>query len=77
MDQQHVDTLVTTACLLHNIIIDKEGVMDANNLQNSVSVTSRSAVKRSQLRGLKNDNRASQEAHRIRDIFKTYFKYHY
>ncbi|XP_059148001.1 putative nuclease HARBI1 isoform X2 [Physella acuta] len=78
MDQQHVDTLVTTACLLHNIIIDKEGVMDANMLPNSVSVTksSRSSVTRSQCR-LKNYNRASQEAHKIRDIFKTYFKYHY
>lgn len=70
VDPEHVDKLVITACLLHNIIIDKEGIKESTlqkiNTSNTVEDVENS-------RGPKRYNRAGREAYNVRERFKTYF----
>lgn len=68
VDPCHVDTLVKTVCLLHNIVIDKDGINESVSL--NVDTTEHSFDSTS----LRRFNRSSRRAYEIRDIFKQYFK---
>jgi hypothetical protein len=58
-----VDKLVLTACLLHNLIIDKEGI-DETAVQKISSNTAKGGA--SVIRGPRRYNRATREAYNIR-----------
>jgi len=68
---EHVNTLVSAACLLHNLIIDKEGTDEAT-LQ-KIKSSDTAEVEASVIRGPRRYNRATQEAYNIRERFKMYF----
>jgi hypothetical protein len=67
-----VDKLVLTACLLHNLIIDKEGIDEAAVQQITSSNTAEGGA--SVIRGPRRYNRWTREAYNIRERFKVYFK---
>nr|CAI5829782.1 unnamed protein product [Callosobruchus analis] len=71
VEPHHVDKLVLTACLLHNILIDKEG-LDEGVLQ---KIDSKNIVDnaRSTVTGPRCYNRAGRDAYYIRDQFKIFF----
>lgn len=71
VESHHVDKLVLTACLLHNILVDKEGI-DESTLQKISTENTRNDVK-STNRGQRHFNRAGRDAYYIRDQFKLYF----
>lgn len=64
----HVDTIVKCVCLLHNIIIDKEGIHD---IASEISTNEKSLYNGN--RGVRRFNRSTREAYEIRDKFKQYF----
>jgi hypothetical protein len=68
---EHVDKLVLAACLLHNLIIDKEGIDEAT-LQ-KIKFSDTAEVGTSAVRGPRSYNRATREAYNIRERFKIYF----
>ncbi|XP_059147843.1 uncharacterized protein LOC131953030 [Physella acuta] len=69
VDPKHIDKLVTAVCLLHNIIIDKEGINETmmHNINLEIVTSAAECVKS------KRYNRAGREAYNIRDQFKAYF----
>ena len=68
---EHVDKLVSAACLLHNLTIDKEGIDEATLQEIKSSDTAN--VGASAIRGPRRYNRATREAYNIRERFKIYF----
>lgn len=68
---EHVDKLVKTTCLLHNIIIDKEGIDEAT--WQDIKTSNTEDGTRSTIRGPRCYNRAAQRAYNIRERFKAYF----
>ena len=66
VNPEHVDTIIITVCLLHNIIIGKEGVHE------TVSMTQITAEGHSNVRSSRRYNRAKQNACSIRDRFMQY-----
>lgn len=66
LEPNHVDSVVKCACILHNIIIDKEGVDESvlTNLQEKLLANTHP---------VRNHNRSTREAYIIRDKFKDYF----
>ena len=68
---EHVDTLVSAVCLLHNLIIDKEGTDDAT-LQ-KIKSSDTTAVGASAIRRPSRYNRATWEVYNSRERFKIYF----
>ena len=68
---EHVDKLVLTACLLHNLIIDKEGIDEVAVQKITSSNTAEGGA--SVIRGPRRYNRATREAYNIRERFKVYF----
>jgi len=68
---EHVDKLVLAACLLHTLIIDKEGIDEAT-LQ-KIKSSDTAEVGASAVRGPRSYNRATREAYNIRERFKIYF----
>nr|CAH7740880.1 unnamed protein product [Callosobruchus chinensis] len=71
VEPHHVDKLVLTACLLHNILIDKEG-LDEGVLQ-KIDSTNIVENARSTVAGPRCNNRAGRDAYYIRDQFKIFF----
>nr|CAH7735675.1 unnamed protein product [Callosobruchus chinensis] len=71
VEPHHVDKLVLTACLLHNILIDKEG-LDEGVLQ-KIDSTNIVENARSTVTGPRCYNRAGRDAYYIRDQFKIFF----
>nr|CAH7763577.1 unnamed protein product [Callosobruchus chinensis] len=72
VEPHHVDKLVLTACLLHNILIDKEG-LDKGVLQ-KIDSTNIVENARSTVTGPRCYNRAGRDAYyNIRDQFKIFF----
>lgn len=69
VDPHHADKIVKTACLLHNIIIDKEGLDEAVFTESSIN---HQIVFNGNM-NLRRYNRARQQAYDIRDKFKQYF----
>jgi hypothetical protein len=67
-----VDKLLLTACLLHNLIIDKEGIEKATVQKITFSNTAEGGA--SVIRGPRRYNRATREGYNIRERFKVYFK---
>ena len=70
-EPEHVDKLVLAACLLHNLILDKEGIVEATLLKiksSDIAEVGASAVRRQ-----RRYNRATREAYNIRERFKIYF----
>lgn len=74
IDPNHVDTIVKSICLIHNIIINQEGVVVVDetlisqmneNLTNPDQDTNQHTARC--------NNRSKQEAYIIRDKFKEYF----
>lgn len=65
-----VDIVVKCASLLHNIVIDRQGIPD---ITISEINTSNKGDVNIQNRGLRRFNRATREAYEIRDTFKQYF----
>lgn len=63
----HVDTIVKCVCLLHNIVIDKEGITDLSFPE--VNIENESTTKR----GVRCFNRSRRAAYEIRDAFTQYF----
>ena len=63
--------IVLTACLLHNLIIDKEGTDEAA-VQKITSLNTAEGGA-SAIRGPRRYNRATREAYKIRERFKVYF----
>jgi len=68
---EHVDRLVLTACLLHNLIIDKDGIDKATVQKITTSNTAEGGA--SIIRGPRRYNRATREAYNICERFKVYF----
>jgi len=68
---EHVDILVSAACLLHSLIIDKEGIDEATLQKIKSSDTVEDGA--SAIRGPWRYNRATQEAYNIHERFKIYF----
>ena len=68
---EHADKLVSAACLLHRLIIDKEAIVEATLRKIKSSDTAE--VGASKVRGPRRYNRATREAYNIRERFKTYF----
>lgn len=69
MKPKHVDIVIKTICLLHNIIIDKESV-DGTLLEQvrrgpTINSETHSVSRR--------NNRSRTQAYLIRDTFKDYF----
>nr|CAH7740484.1 unnamed protein product [Callosobruchus chinensis] len=71
VEPHHVDKLVLTACLLHNILIDKEE-LDEGVLQ-KIDSTNIVENARSTVTGPRCYNRAGRDAYYIRDQFKIFF----
>ena len=71
VSSEHVDKLVSAACLLHNLFIDKEGI-DEVTLQ-KIQSSDTAEVRASAIRGPRRYNRATREAYSIRERFKIYF----
>ena len=75
LDPSHIDTVVKCVCLLHNIVIDREGIsesvlLDINaTIQNNVYANSDS----DRTNFTRRFNRSSRRAYEIRDAFKQYF----
>jgi hypothetical protein len=67
---EHVDKLVLTACLLHILIVDKEGTDEATVQKITSSNTAEGGA--SVIRGPRRYNRATREAYNIRERFKVY-----
>jgi 2-phosphoglycerate kinase len=67
VNPEHVDTIIRTVCLLHNIIIDKEAVNE------TVAMTQITPEDNSNVRSSRRYNRAKQNACSIRDRFMQYF----
>jgi len=67
VNPEHFDAVIRTICLLHNIVIDKEGVNE------TVAMTQITAEDHSSVRSSKRYNRAKQNACSIRDRFMQYF----
>ena len=67
VNPEHVDTIIRTVCLLHNIIIDKEGVNETD------AMTQTTPEDHSNVRSSRSYNRAKQNACSIRDSFMQYF----
>jgi hypothetical protein len=67
VDAHHVDKIVRTVCLLHNIILDKEAVDE------TVLMTQTSEDHHSHDRGSRRYNHATRGAYDVRDRFKQYF----
>lgn len=72
IELEHVDKVVITTCLFHNILIDKEG-LNESALQTINTLNAAEDLVRSTIRGSKRYNRAAQEAYDIRDQFRIYF----
>ena len=72
VEPERVDKLVVTVCLLHNILLDKEGI-DEGTLQKVISSNEPGNIDRLSDRGPKRFNRAGREAYSIREKFKNYF----
>ena len=68
---EHADKLVSAVCLLHSLIIDKEGIDEAT-LQ-KIQYSDTAVVGASAIRGPRRYNRATREAYSIRERFKIYF----
>ena len=68
---EHVDKSVSDACLLHSLIIDKEGT-DKATLQ-KIKSSDTEEVGASAIKGPRRYNRATREAHNIRERVKIYF----
>ena len=66
-----MDKLVLTACLLHNLIIDKEGIDEATVQKITSSNTAEGGA--SVIRGPRRYNRATRESYNIRERIKLYF----
>lgn len=66
------ERIVKAICLLHNIIIDREGVdfFKSTKLQDADSLSESSLQ---QIRSCRTFNRSSNQANIIRDTFKSYF----
>jgi hypothetical protein len=62
---KHVDKLVLTSCLLHNLIIDKEG-NDKTTVQ-KITSSNTAEVGASVIRGPRSYNRTTREAYNIRE----------
>lgn len=62
-----VEIVVKCTCILHNIIIDREGVKETNLTQ----VASRTGT--CKLNKSRTNNRANQQAYDVRNAFKNYF----
>jgi len=71
IDPNHVDSIIKSICLIHNIIIDKEGVDEALISQMNQNLTSPDLVHINNTS--RRNNRSKQEAYIIRDKFKEYF----
>nr|CAI5827338.1 unnamed protein product [Callosobruchus analis] len=71
VEPHHVDKLVLTACLLHNILIDKEGLDEA--VLQKIDSTNIVDNARSTGTGPRCYNRAGRDAYYIRDQFKIFF----
>jgi hypothetical protein len=67
-----VDKLVLTACLLHILIIDKEGIDEATVQKITSSNIAEGGA--SIIRGPRRYSRAMGEAYNIRERFRVYFK---
>jgi hypothetical protein len=67
VNPEHVDTIIRTVCLLHSIIIDKEGVNE------TVAMTQITPEDHSNVRSCRRYNLAKQNACSIRDRFMQYF----
>lgn len=68
---EKVDKIIKCICLLHNIIIDKEGLQDNTatlTLQRDMAPVGEIRTQRA-----RRNNRASRRAYEIREEFKTYF----
>ena len=69
MNPEHVDIVIKTICLLHNIIIDKEGIdetlLEQVRRDPTINSETHSVSRR--------NNRSRTEAYIIRDTFKDYF----
>ena len=66
VNPEHVDTIIRTVCLLHNIIIDK-------GVNETVAMTPITPEDHSNIRSSRRYNRAKQNACSIRDRFMQYF----
>jgi len=67
VNPEHVDTIIRTLCLLHNIIIDKEGVNE------TVAMTQITPEDLSNVRSSRRYKSAKQNACSIRDRSMQYF----
>jgi len=67
VNPEHVDTIIRIVCLLHNIMIDKEGVNE------TVAMTRITLEDHSTISSSRRYNRAKQNACSIRDRFMQYF----
>jgi len=65
VNEDHVDTIIKCICLLHNIIIDQEGI-DDKLLVNIHQTNTEIEISR-------RNNRSKTVAYAIRDQFKEYF----
>lgn len=70
----HVDTIVKTVCLLHNIVIDKDGIKESVLFNIQSQTAEHSFETEHDITNLRRFNRSSRRAYEIRDIFKQYFK---
>lgn len=65
---ERADIIVQCICLLHNIIIDKEGLDN-----NAVSHVEANMVDSARRMGTLGENRGARQAYAIRDVFQTFF----
>lgn len=64
------DIIVKCACILHNIIIDKERCLENNFKRNSKVIN---VLQKKYNRVTRNNNRSTVAAYAVRDKFKNYF----
>lgn len=66
----HVDTVVKCVCLLHNIVIDTEGISESVLSDTNATHENNDS---DQANSTRRFNRSSRRAYEIRDAFKQYF----
>lgn len=64
---EKIDLIVKSICLLHNIIIDREGICQSNILQSELSNSRQDNCK------TRGNNRSTNIAYDVRETFKCYF----
>ncbi|XP_066595464.1 uncharacterized protein [Prorops nasuta] len=64
MEPKNIDIVIKCICLLHNIIIDKEGSPNSNNIYNVLEI---------RMPGTRSCNNYGQNASEVREIYNKYF----